>query len=71
MARPFRAGFGAARNCQSRSVPRFVGHNAGTVTFGTSSVPPASSSRTRTAGSSDSRRATTEPGDPAPQTTTS
>jgi hypothetical protein len=38
------------------------------VTLGTSSSPPASSSGTLTAGFSANLRATTEPEDPAPQT---
>src|SRR5262245_54737136 len=68
MARPLRLGFGAAWNCQSRSVPRFWIHRSASMTLGASSSPPASRSRTVTSGSSASRRATTEPDEPDPQT---
>src|SRR5262245_5065018 len=68
MARPLRLGFGAAWNCQSRSVPRFWIHRSASMTLSASSPPPASRSRTDTSGFSASRRATTEPDEPDPQT---
>jgi hypothetical protein len=46
----------------------FMGHWFASITLGTSSVPPASSSSTLAAGFSASRRATTEPDEPDPQT---
>src|ERR1700729_3498368 len=59
---------GSLWNAQSRSLPRLVGHKAGVITDGVASWPPASSSSTDTWGFSASRRATTEPDDPAPHT---
>jgi hypothetical protein len=52
----------------SRSLPRFVDHWIASMTLGTSSVPPASSSNTLTSGFSASRRAATEPEEPDPHT---
>jgi hypothetical protein len=51
-----------------RSLARFKGHLTASVTFGTSSLPPASTNSTLTSGFSASRRATTEPEEPDPQT---
>ncbi len=67
MARPFRNGLGSARKFQSRSDPRFSNHFPGSFTLGTLSSPPASTRRTLTSGFSASRRATTDPDEPAPQ----
>jgi hypothetical protein len=47
-------------------VPRLVGHRAASMTLGTSSSPPASSSSTLTFGFSARRPATTDPEEPEP-----
>src|SRR5713101_7083233 len=64
MERPLRCGLGWPTNFQSRSVPRFSTQRAASVTLGTSSLPPASSKSTLTSGSSDKRRAITDPDEP-------
>ena len=69
MARPLTCGLGAAVKPHSRSLPRLVGHWSGSSTAGTSSLPPASSRRTVTSGLAASWPATTQPAEPAPQTT--
>src|SRR5262249_24136080 len=68
IARPLRLGFGAAWNCQSRSVQRFWIHRSASMMLGASSSPPASRSRTATSGFSASRPATTQPYEPDPPT---
>src|SRR5262244_2315520 len=67
MVRPLRYGFGSALNSQYLSLPIFVTHWRASVTLGTASSPPASSSRTLTAGFSARRPATTDPAEPDPQ----
>src|SRR5262249_52327067 len=69
--RPLTCGLGWAKKRQSRSLPRLAGHCAASSTSGTSSLPPASNNSTPTSGFSASRRATTEPAEPVPQTTKS
>ncbi len=71
MDRPFRWALGADAKPQSRALPRLSGHWAGSITSATSSVPPASSNSTATLLFSDSRRASTDPAEPDPQTTKS
>jgi hypothetical protein len=66
--RPLSSGLGSALKPQSRSPCRLSAQSSGSVTLGKSSSPPASSSRTLTAGFSANLRATTQPEDPAPQT---
>ena len=68
MARPFNRGFGLALKAQSCSPPRREGHADASLTLASSSLPPASSRRTLTSAFSASRRATTDPDDPEPQT---
>ena len=68
ISRPFKWGLGCAWNPQSRSLPRLVGHRAGLRTESDSSLPPASSSRTWASAFSASRRAITDPEEPAPHT---
>ena len=67
MERPLRCRVRLGLETQSRSLPRFK-PLAASMTLGTSSLPPASSSSTLTSGFSASRRATTEPEEPDPQT---
>src|SRR5215472_4464412 len=50
-----------------RAVPKLVSHCRASLTLGTSSVPPASSSSTEARPLSARRRATTEPDEPDPQ----
>jgi hypothetical protein len=69
--RPFTSGFGSPWKFQSRSEPMLAGHCSARITLATSSSPPASTSKTLTSGFSASRRATTDPDEPAPQTTKS
>src|SRR5690349_19513581 len=69
--RPLICGFGNPLKPQSRSLPKFVGHWLGSVTLVALSSPPASTNNTLTSGFSAKRRATTDPADPAPQTTKS
>src|SRR5258708_8403056 len=59
--RPLRLGLGWATKPQSRSLPRFKAHWTDSTTIGTSSLPPASKSRTLPSGFSASRLVTTEP----------
>src|SRR3981081_2169276 len=67
-ARPFSRALGSAEKHQSRSLPILCIQLAASITAEESSSPPASSKRTLTAGFSASRRATTDPDEPAPQT---
>src|SRR5271168_2074604 len=70
--RPLRPACGTVSNAQLLVWPAIIRIIApGVVTTQLSSVPPASSSATDVAGSSDSRLATAQPPEPPPTTTKS
>src|SRR5580698_6319623 len=70
--RPLRPFCGTVSNAQLLSLPEIIRIIApGVVTTQLSSLPPASSSATDVAGSSESRLATAQPPEPPPTTTKS
>src|ERR1700689_4766732 len=70
--RPLRPACGTVSNAQLLTLPETIRISApGVVTTQLSSVPPASSSATEVAGSSESRLATAHPPEPPPTTTKS
>src|SRR5882762_5623092 len=70
--RPLRPACGTVSNAQLLTLPATISTSAnGVVTTQLSFLPPASSSATEVAGSSDSRPATAQPPEPAPTTTKS
>ena len=68
-SRPSTWGSGSVAKSQSSLVWNCSGKAAGILIFSDRSRPPASTSRTRTVGSSESLLASTQPAEPAPAIT--